>query len=40
MSATNPAKALGLKDLGSIAVGMKADLLSYDSSSGLITVIS
>jgi N-acetylglucosamine-6-phosphate deacetylase len=40
MSSTNPAKALGLKDRGSIAVGMRADLLSYDSSSGSITVIS
>lgn len=40
MSSINPAKALGLKDRGSIAVGMRADLLSYDSSSGSITVIS
>ena len=40
MSSTNPAKALGLKDRGSIAVGMRADLLSYDSSLGSITVIS
>ena len=40
MSATNPAKALGLKDRGSIAVGMRADLLSYDSATQSVTVIS
>jgi alpha-D-ribose 1-methylphosphonate 5-triphosphate diphosphatase PhnM len=40
MSSTNPAKALGLKDRGSIAVGMQADLLSYDRSSGLVNLIS
>jgi len=40
MCSTNPAKALGLKNRGSIAVGMRADLLSYDSSSGAVSVIS
>ena len=40
ITSTNPATALGLKDRGRIAVGMRADLLSYDSSSGSITVIS
>ena len=40
MSATNPAKALGLKDRGNIAAGMRADLLSYNSASGSISVIS
>ena len=40
MCSTHPAKALALKDRGSIAVGMRADLLSYDSSSGAISVIS
>ncbi len=40
MSSTNPAKALGLKDRGRIAVGMRADLLSYNSSTGSITVIN
>lgn len=40
MSATNPAKALGLKDRGSIAVGMRADLLSFDSATQSVTVIS
>lgn len=40
MSSTNPAKALGLKDRGSIAVGMRSNLLSYNSSIGTITVIS
>ena len=39
-TATQPAKAFGLKDRGSIAVGMRADLLSYNSASGSITVIS
>jgi N-acetylglucosamine-6-phosphate deacetylase len=40
MSSTNPAKALGVKDRGSIEVGMRADLLSYNSTSGAIKVIS
>ena len=39
-TSTQPAKAFGLKDRGSIAVGMRADLLSYNSSSGAISVIS
>ncbi len=40
MCSTNPADALGLQDRGSIAVGKRADLLSYDSSARSITVIS
>ena len=40
MCSTNPAKALGVKDRGSIEVGMRADLLSYNSTSGAIKVIS
>jgi N-acetylglucosamine-6-phosphate deacetylase len=40
MSSTNAAKALGLKDRGSITVGMRADLLSYDSSAQSISLIS
>ena len=39
-TATQPAKALSLKDRGAIAVGMRADLLSYDSSNQSITVIN
>lgn len=39
-TATQPAKALGLKDRGNIAVGMRADLLSYDSATQSVTVIS
>jgi N-acetylglucosamine-6-phosphate deacetylase len=39
-TSTQPALAFGLNDRGSIAVGMRADLLSYNSSSGSITVIS
>ena len=39
-TSTQPAEAFGLKDRGSIAVGMRADLLSYNSSSGAISVIS
>ena len=40
MSSTNPARALGLPDRGSIAVGMRADLLSYNSATQSVTVIS
>jgi N-acetylglucosamine-6-phosphate deacetylase len=39
-TATQPAKAFGLRDCGSIAVGMRADLLSYDSATQSVTVIS
>ncbi len=39
-TSVQPAKALGLKDRGSIAVGMRADLLSYNKSNHDITVIN
>ena len=39
-TSTQPAHAFGLKDRGSIAVGMRADLLSYNRSSGSVSVIS
>ena len=39
-TATQPAKAFGLRDRGSIAVGMRADLLNYDSATQSVTVIS
>ena len=39
-TSTQPAQAFGLRDRGSIAVGMRADLLAYNSASGAITVIS
>ncbi len=39
-TATQPAKAFGFRDRGSIAVGMRADLLSYDSATQSVTVIS
>jgi N-acetylglucosamine-6-phosphate deacetylase len=39
-TSTQPAKAFGLKDRGSISVGMRADLLSYNSSTGSISVVS
>jgi N-acetylglucosamine-6-phosphate deacetylase len=39
-TATQPAKAFGLRDRGSIAVDMRADLLSYDSATQSVTVIS
>lgn len=39
-TATQPAKAFGLNDRGSIAVGMQAELLSYDSATQAVTVIS
>ena len=40
MCSTNPAKALGLKDRGSIAVGKRADLLTYNSTTGVISPLS
>ena len=40
MSSTNPAKALGLSDRGSIAVGNRADLLSYDVTTGKISTLN
>ena len=40
MSSTNPAKALGLVDRGSIAVGKRADLLTYNSNTGVISLLS
>jgi N-acetylglucosamine-6-phosphate deacetylase len=39
-TSTQPAKAFGLKDRGSIAVGMRADLLSYNCTTKSVTVIS
>lgn len=39
-TSVQPAKAFGLKDRGSIAVGMRADLLSYNSATKSVTVIS
>lgn len=39
-TSTQPAHAFGLKDRGGIAVGMRADLLSYNSSTGTISVVS
>jgi N-acetylglucosamine-6-phosphate deacetylase len=39
-TSTQPAKAFALKDRGGIAVGMRADLLSYNSSTGSISVVS
>ena len=40
MSSTNPAKALGLVDRGSIAVGKRADLLAYNSNTGVISLLN
>jgi N-acetylglucosamine-6-phosphate deacetylase len=40
MCSTNPAKALGLVDRGSIAVGKRADLLAYDLNTGGISVLN
>jgi N-acetylglucosamine-6-phosphate deacetylase len=40
MSATNPAKALGLSDRGSIAVGNRADLLAYDVDKGEVSTLN
>ncbi len=39
-TSTRPAHAFGLRDRGGIAVGMRADLLSYNSSTGSISVVS
>ena len=39
-TATQPANAFGLKDRGSIAVGKRADLLSYNSANHSVTIIS
>jgi N-acetylglucosamine-6-phosphate deacetylase len=39
-TSTQPAKVFGLEDRGSIAVGKRADLLSYNSATQSITVIS
>ena len=40
MCSTNPAKALGLVDRGSIAVGKRADLLAYNSTTGVISLLT
>ena len=40
MCSTNPAKALGLADRGSIAVGKRADLLTYNSNTGVISPLN
>jgi N-acetylglucosamine-6-phosphate deacetylase len=40
MCSTNPAKALGLENRGSIAVGKRADLLAYNSNTGGISVLN
>jgi N-acetylglucosamine-6-phosphate deacetylase len=40
MSSTNPAKAMGLSDRGSIAVGKRADLLSYNEATGNISTLN
>jgi alpha-D-ribose 1-methylphosphonate 5-triphosphate diphosphatase PhnM len=39
-TSTRAAKRLGFKDRGEIAVGMRADLLSYNASNSSITLIS
>jgi N-acetylglucosamine-6-phosphate deacetylase len=39
-TSVQPAKAFGLKDRGSIAVGKRTDLLSYNSANHSVTVIS
>ena len=39
-TSTRPAKRIGLKDRGEIAVGMRADLLSYNAANSTITLIS
>jgi N-acetylglucosamine-6-phosphate deacetylase len=39
-TSVQPAKAFGLKDRGGIAVGMRADLLSYNNATNSVTVIS
>jgi N-acetylglucosamine-6-phosphate deacetylase len=40
MSSTNPGLALGLSDRGSIAVGKRADLLTYDLVAGKISTLN
>ncbi len=40
LSSTNPAKAISITDRGSIAVGMRADLLDYDSARQTLTVVN
>jgi len=39
-TSTQPAKVFGLEDRGNIAVGKRADLLSYNSATNSVTVIS
>ena len=39
LASTNPAKALGQADRGAIAVGMRADLLCFDSENRCLTLI-
>ena len=39
-SSTQPARVFGLQDRGEIAIGMRADLLSYDSKNQSLTVIN
>ena len=39
-TSTRPAKRIGLKDRGEIAVGMRADLLSYNAATSSVTLIS
>lgn len=39
-TATQPARAFGLKDRGNIAVGMRADLLGFNKATQAVTVIS
>ena len=39
-TSTQPAQVFGLQDRGEIAIGMRADLLSYDSKAQSLTVIN
>ena len=39
-TSTQPARVFGLQDRGEIAIGMRADLLSYDSKAQSLTVIN
>ena len=39
-TSTQPARVFGLQDRGQIAIGMRADLLSYDSKAQSLTVIN
>jgi N-acetylglucosamine-6-phosphate deacetylase len=39
-TSTQPARVFGLQDRGEIAIGMRADLLSYDSKTQSLTVIN